>query len=130
MIAFVGIGATRGAPAAEIGALVDAALAEAGLPPAAVRCAATLDAKRAEPGVLTAVGERGWELVAYSAATLAAVQVPRPSAFVQARTGAPSVAEAAALHAARTLGGGPAELVVGKRRSAHATVAVARMTEP
>jgi nicotinate-nucleotide--dimethylbenzimidazole phosphoribosyltransferase len=48
--------------------------------------------------------------------------VPNPSPAVADQTGTPSVAEAAALLAA----GAGGELVLAKRRSAHATVAVAR----
>lgn len=115
----VGIGASRGAGSDEIGALVDAALADAGLSPLAVHTAATVEAKADEQGLLAAVAHRGWRLTCLPAERLAATAVPTPSEVVRAAVGTPSVAEAAALH----LGG---ELVVAKRRSATATVAVAR----
>ena len=60
----------------------------------------------------------------YAAAALAAVEVPTPSDVVARHVGTPSVAEAAALLAAH------GELVVTKRRSAHATCAVAKEPEP
>ncbi|MFC3999260.1 cobalamin biosynthesis protein [Nocardiopsis sediminis] len=122
----MGVGARRGVTAAEVGALIDAVLAGAGLSPARVRAVATADAKADEAGILAAARERGWPVVAYPAAALAAVDVPHPGERVRAATGTPSVAEAAALHCAAEAGGGGADLVAGKRASARATVAVAR----
>ena len=116
----VGVGTRRGTPAEEIGALVDAALAGEGLSPGAVRHLATVDARAAEPGIVAAAAARGWPVVAHPAVDLAAVAVKNPSAMASSRLRTPSVAEAAALF------GGPAELVVPKRKSAAATVAVAR----
>ena len=96
----VGIGASRGVPAAEVTALIDAALADAGLSPRSVRQAATVDLKADEAGLLAAVQARDWPLAVYPAAALATVPVPNPSEVVRAATGTPSVAEAAALLAA------------------------------
>ena len=118
----VGLGASRGVPAAEVGALIDQALTEARLSPRSVRAAATVDLKQDEAGLLAAAGERGWPLVTFAAADLAAVPVPHPSETVRAAVGTPSVAEAAALLAAR------GDLVVPKRTTAHATLAIARST--
>ncbi|ACY96900.1 precorrin-3B C(17)-methyltransferase [Thermomonospora curvata] len=123
----VGVGAVRGVSAAEVGALIDRALDEAGLSPASVRCVATIDLKADEEGIIAAARERGWPVRTYPAATLAQVAVPNPAEVVRAEVGTPSVAEAAALHAARRCGR-DAELVVPKRKSAAATVAVARLT--
>jgi cobalt-precorrin 5A hydrolase/precorrin-3B C17-methyltransferase len=122
----VGVGASRGVEAGEVGALVDLALAEAGLSPLSVTAVATVAAKAGEAGLVEAVAARGWPLVTHPAEVLAEVAVPSPSAVVQAAVGTPSVAEAAAL-----VGGG--ELLVPKRtlpglgRPAMATVAVARL---
>jgi cobalt-precorrin 5A hydrolase / cobalt-factor III methyltransferase / precorrin-3B C17-methyltransferase len=123
----VGVGASRGVTAAEAGALIDDALTSAGLSPRSVRLAATVDLKADEEGLLEAVRRHNWQLAFFPAADLAAVPVPNPSETVRSATGTPSVAEAAALLAAR----GPASpdgdgLVVTKRASARATVAVAR----
>jgi cobalt-precorrin 5A hydrolase / cobalt-factor III methyltransferase / precorrin-3B C17-methyltransferase len=117
----VGVGCSRDAPAAEIGELIDLALAEAGLAGASVTGVASVDAKRNESGLLRAAGERGWPLRFHTSQTLARVDVPNPSAAVARAVGTPSVAEAAAL------AGGPATLVVAKRKSERATVAVARL---
>lgn len=115
----IGIGSSRGADAAEVGRLIDTALAEAGLSPAAVHTAATVDLKADEPGINDACAARGWPIVHLPADRLAAIDVPNPSAVVRAAVGTASVAEAAALH----LGG---ELLVPKQRSTMATVAIAR----
>jgi cobalt-precorrin 5A hydrolase/precorrin-3B C17-methyltransferase len=57
---------------------------------------------------------------------LAGLDVPNPSAVVEAEVGTPSVAEAAALAAAGT----GAELVVTKRKGASVTIAIARRAQP
>ncbi|MFL4903339.1 precorrin-3B C(17)-methyltransferase [Streptomyces sp. MMS24-I2-30] len=119
----VGVGASRGVPAEEVLELVGDALRDAGLSAASVAALATVDAKAGEPGVVAAAERLGVPLVTYSAARLARVEVPNPSAAPLAAVGTPSVAEAAAL-----LGGG--ELLVPKRKSAArpagATCAVVR----
>ncbi|MDX6206387.1 MAG: cobalt-precorrin hydrolase / cobalt-factor methyltransferase / precorrin-3B [Frankiales bacterium] len=118
----LGIGASRNAPAAEIEQLVSEVLRSAGLSVASVFAVATAQAKADEAGILEVCAGHGWSLTSYAADLLAEVAVPNPSAVVLAAVGTPSVAEASAL-----LHAGPgAELVVGKRASAMATVAVAR----
>ena len=116
----VGVGCSRGAPAEEILDLIDTALADAALAPASVATLASVDAKRDEPGLAAAARARGWPLRFHPAGELAVVPVPNPSAAAAHAVGTPSVAEAAALAAGR------AELVVPKRKTARATVAVAR----
>ena len=122
----VGVGASRGVPADEVRDLIDDALRTAGLAPESVRAVATVDVKADEVGILAVARERGWPLLTYPAADLAGVPVPHPSETVRAAVGTPSVAEAAALLAARQAGR-DAELVVAKRVAPHATVAVARL---
>lgn len=168
----VGVGAARGVSAAEVGELIDAALADVGLSPLSVRCLATAEVKADEAGILEAARERGWPVVAYPAGLLARIPVPNPSDVVAAEVGTPSVAEAAALAGAvapaeaaalagaadrayplespapqgdkplqtgqliktfegltgdrKITGPGAAQLVVEKRKSPMATVAVAR----
>jgi cobalt-precorrin 5A hydrolase/precorrin-3B C17-methyltransferase len=116
----VGIGGSSGVPADEVLGLIRAALAGAGLAAGSVARLATVEAKAAEPGIVAAAAEFGVPLVTYPAGRLAAVPVPHPSEVVRAAVGTPSVAEAAAL------AGTGAELVVPKRKSGRATVAVAR----
>ncbi|MET9764025.1 precorrin-3B C(17)-methyltransferase [Streptomyces sp. NPDC006372] len=119
----VGVGASKGAPAGEVLALVEGALREAGLSAASVAELATVDAKAGEPGIVEAARRLGVPLVTYSAGELAGVDVPNPSEAPLAAVGTPSVAEAAAL-----VRGG--ELLVPKRKSgaspAMATCAVVR----
>lgn len=116
----VGVGASRGVAAEEVGGLVDETLAAPGLSPLSVTRLATADVKADEAGIVAAASARGWPLVTHPAERLSAVEVPHPSETVRAAVGTPSVAEAAAL-----VSGG--ELVVPKRKSANATVAVARL---
>jgi cobalt-precorrin 5A hydrolase/precorrin-3B C17-methyltransferase len=116
----VGCGASRGAPSAEIGKLIDDTLADLGVSPQSVRYIASADLKADEPGLRAAAAERGWRLVTFPVERLKAVPVPNPSEVVRRAVGTPSVAEAAAL------ADPGATLLAAKRASAHATVAVAR----
>ena len=111
----VGVGARSGVGADEVLTAVDAVLPAGSTD---VRLA-TLAARAAEPGLVSAAAARGWALTGHSATDLAQVPVPSPSALAAGRVGTPSVAEAAAL-----LGGG--ELLVGKTVVGRVTVAVAR----
>jgi cobalt-precorrin 5A hydrolase/precorrin-3B C17-methyltransferase len=115
----VGVGSSRGVSAEEVLALVDGALQGAGLSASSVATLATVDAKASEAGIVEAAARRGWPLATYPASLLAVVDVPNPGAAALSAVGTPSVAEAAALVEGT-------ELVVPKRRSAGATVAVAR----
>ncbi|MER5636607.1 Rv2231c family pyridoxal phosphate-dependent protein CobC [Kitasatospora sp. NPDC002227] len=114
----VGLGARRGVGAVEVLALLDSALAEAGLSRKAVAFLATLDRRTSEPGLCEAARALGVPLRGLPAEALAAVPVPHPSPAARAAVGTPSVAEAAAL----APGGA---LLVPKRASARATVAIA-----
>jgi cobalamin biosynthesis protein CbiG len=118
----VGAGCSLGCSADELLELIDAALADAGRSPADVQALATVDRRANEPGVREAARRRGWPLLTHTAEALGAVAVPTPSAVVAAHVGTPSVAEAAALLSARA-----GTLLVAKRRSAHATCAVAEV---
>jgi cobalt-precorrin 5A hydrolase/precorrin-3B C17-methyltransferase len=123
----IGVGASRGAPAEQIAALIDAGLAEAGVAVESVRALATVDLKAGEPGIVEVAQRHGWPLLTFTAGELSAVPVPNPSEVVRAAVGTPSVAEAAALVAARAAGR-DAALVLPKRAGAMATVAIARLT--
>jgi cobalt-precorrin 5A hydrolase / precorrin-3B C17-methyltransferase len=91
-----------------------------------VRAYASVDLKAGEPGILAAIAPA--PLRTYPAGALAGVTVPNPSEVVRAEVGTPSVAEAAALHAAAELGAGAAvELVAEKTKGANVTVAAARI---
>ncbi len=128
----IGVGASTGADAEALAALVETTLGEAGLDGAAVGEVATLDRKATEPAVVAVGAGRGVGLRTFTAGALAGVvaagRVPHPSRVVEAAVGTASVAEAAALLAA----GPGATLVAGKQVSAtrDATVAVARRARP
>jgi cobalt-precorrin 5A hydrolase/precorrin-3B C17-methyltransferase len=118
----VGVGASTDSPGDAAIALLDAALAEHGLARESLACVATID-RRADDPVVT---ELKLPVRSFTAGVLATVDVPNPSAVVQAEVGTPSVAEAAALLAA----GPGAELVVTKQVGTTATLAIARRRQP
>ena len=143
----LGVGSSGGADPDGLRQLVIETLEEAGLAVDAVGCVATLDRKAKEPAIVELVAELsgdgaprwsgpigrqfrgvdgGVSLRAFPAEVLAPMAVPNPSPVVEEAVGTPSVAEAAALAAA----GPGAALVIEKRRSAEATVAVARRVRP
>jgi cobalamin biosynthesis protein CbiG len=114
----IGAGCSLGCPPAELAALVESALA--GLSGAVVGVA-TVDRRAQEPCMLALAAAHRVTLRTHASASLAAVEVATPSDVVARHVGTPSVAEAAAL-----LSAGPgARLAVPKRRSAHATCAIA-----
>jgi ferredoxin len=93
--------------------------------PAAITAFGTIDRRRDEPGLLAVIRAHRAPLYCYSAAELDAVDVPHPSEPVRGYVGTRSVAEAAALLAARELGGG--SLIVPKQRGEQVTIAVAAL---
>jgi cobalamin biosynthesis protein CbiG len=97
-------------------ALVDAALAPLG---GTVVAVASVDRRAGEPCMTALAARYGVALRTFAAAELERVPVPTPSETVRAHVGTPSVAEAAAVLAAR------GHLIVPKRRSPHATCAIA-----
>jgi cobalt-precorrin 5A hydrolase / precorrin-3B C17-methyltransferase len=115
-----GVGASRGVSGDEVLGLLGEALAVGGLAQGSVTELATVDAKAREDGIVEAARTGGWPLAAYPAERLAAVPVPNPGDAALAAVGTPSVAEAAALVSGDVL-------VVPKRKSAMATVALARI---
>ncbi len=124
----LGIGCRGGCSAAEIAALVDATLAEAGLMPGAVAAVASIELKRTEPGILAVAAAFGVPARFFAAARLLAEtsRLSERSAAAFRATGCWGVAEAAALAAC----GSDGVLLVPKRRSRRATCAVARGSAP
>lgn len=117
----VGIGCSRGAPADEIEALLQAALAEAGVSQYALHALATIDLKRDEAGIGAVARLHNVPVHYFAAAQLAAVDVPNPSSVVATAVGTPGVCEPAAMLAAAAT-----ELLLPKRKSTHVTLALAR----
>jgi cobalt-precorrin 5A hydrolase/precorrin-3B C17-methyltransferase len=128
----LGVGSSSGADPEALHRLAVETLAEAGLSIDAVGCIATVDRKADEAAIVELAAALGVPLRTFPADVLATVAVPNPSDVVEAAVGTPSVAEAAALAAAGAMGNNPSAptLVVEKRRSAEATVAVARRAGP
>jgi len=119
-----GIGAERGVAAAEIIALITETLATQSLAPASLAALATLDLKSDEAAFHTAAEHFGVPLCLFTAGELSAerARLHNPSAIVEAETGTPGVAEAAALKAGT--------LLVPKRKSRRATCAIGRAAAP
>lgn len=122
MIVTIGIGCKRDAAPDAVLELVHATLAEAGLSPGAIACIATIDRKKDEAAIDRIAAQLGVPVRFFPADALAAeTRIMRPSKDVAAMVETESVAEAAALLAA----GPGATLIVPKRKSAHATCAIA-----
>ena len=115
-----GVGCSRGADAAEILALLDSALDEAGLSRKSVTALHSIDLKSDEAGLIEAARSLNVPLRFYAAGELSVYEVPNPSEVVADATGTPSVAEASVLAAG-------AALVLEKRKSQNATVALGRL---
>jgi cobalamin biosynthesis protein CbiG len=113
----LGVGVEPGTPPAHLADAV-AALGEV-----TIAVVATIDRRLGEPSVHALADGR--MLLAYTTEALDAVDVPNPSAVVRRLTGTGSVAEAAAILAARATGGAGV-LVVEKQRGTGVTVALAR----
>jgi len=94
----LGIGCRRGVSAEAVAQAVEKALAHGGLDIQAVKCAASIDIKREEPGLLAYCREAGIPIRFYSAGTLMAVEGDfTASEFVKKTTGADNVCERAAM---------------------------------
>ncbi len=107
-----GVGCRRGAPAPDIEAAIMAALARANITTAALDVIATIESKRAEAGIRETAEKLGISVVVVAESDFKAAggRTETYSERVLALTGAPSVAEAAALAAA-----GPAAHLIGPR---------------
>jgi cobalt-precorrin 5A hydrolase / precorrin-3B C17-methyltransferase len=116
----VGVGCSRGAGKDEIVGLIEASLHDAGLSPDSVATIASIDVKRDEAGLLEAAGRLAVPVRFFPAEDLSKANVPNPSEVVRGAVGTPSVAEAAVVSSG-------AELVVEKRKSVNATVAIGRL---
>jgi cobalt-precorrin 5A hydrolase len=119
-----GMGCHKGTPASEILDFLRESFRQAGLSLLALKALATIAVKKDEPGLKEAARRLNVELLWFTAEELEKVPVPTPSAQAARHVGAKSVSEAAALMATR------GELLVPKRKSANATVAVARVVSP
>lgn len=122
-----GLGCVRGCAQVTLGALLDEALRSAARSETPLSAIASIDLKRNEPGLLDLGAARGIPCAFYSAAELLRYddRLSARSEVVYRETGCYGVAEAAALAHAERLANGPAELLLPKRKTAGATVALA-----
>ena len=102
--------------------LLRGALANGELAEASIALIATAEVKGDEPGILVVADALNVPITCFAAESLAAVAVPNPSVVVARHVQTASVCEAAAMLAARA-----PRLLVTKRKSAQATVAIARI---
>ncbi len=117
----LGLGCRRGAPVERIRQAVEQVMTGHKIHPKAVKCAASIDLKRDEEGLLAYCAERGWPVSFYSADQLAALEGDfTPSERVLRVTGVDNVCERAAMV-------GADRLVV--RKTAHNGVTVALAEE-
>ena len=121
----LGLGCARGCSVDEVMDLVMSGLSAANINAATIFCAVSLDLKADEPAMHAVAAILGVPFRVFDAATLAA-ETPRlanPSDVVFAEVGVHGVCEAASLAAA-----GPAgKLVIEKRKSTNATMALAQI---
>jgi len=124
----LGIGASRGCPPAELARLAARSLREAGLAAPAVACVASIDLKLDESAVTELASRLGVPARYFTAKQLLreTPRLAKPSAAAFRATGCYGVAEGAALAAA----GRQSALAASKRKSRHATCAVARAPQP
>ena len=116
-----GIGCRKGAEASEIDKLFLDSLAEAGLSPLSVRNLATITEKRGEPGIKRFAKAHGLKVEYISAERLLAAPTPSGKSGKAFETmGVHGVCEPAAL-----LSAGAGTLLVPKKKSRHATIALA-----
>lgn len=120
-----GIGSRKGVAAAEVVALVDRALAEAGLDRAMLSALATIAAKAQEPGIAAAAAELGLPLLQVAPSDAAACWPDGAAGrLALQKFGVGSVSEASALAAA----GEGSALMRPRIKSARVTCALARST--
>ena len=117
-----GIGCNRDTGKQEILDLVRQVLADNKLSINSLRTLATIDLKANEPGLVGAAADLGLPLAVYSKEQLREVDgIATPSRIVEKHVGVSNVCEAAAI-----LATGRGTLIVSKRKSVNATVAIAR----
>ena len=121
----VGVGCNRGTDSNEILHLVQSVFRSENLSLMSIRNLSSVDLKSDEPGILDAAHILGRPVIFFSREQIETVTVPNPSGMVEKHLGVQSVCEATALLSAKTT-----KLIVSKRKSLNATLAVARANSP
>ena len=127
MTLVVGLGYQRGCDVHTLRGLFDAALAEGGIERRRITALASIDLKQDEPGLLALATMLDLPLQCFSAAQLTAFEdrLSHKSEVAFAHTGCYGIAESAALALAEHLTGGPARLLITRKKTAQATFALA-----
>jgi cobalt-precorrin 5A hydrolase len=127
MTLVVGLGCQRGCALQALLDLLDAALAEGGIERHRITALASIDRKQDEPGLLALAQVLNLPLQCFSAAQLAVYdgRLSHRSAVAFAHTGCYGIAESAALALAEQLSGASARLLISRKKSARATLALA-----
>ena len=123
-----GLGCRRECSLEELLSLLDNTLAEHGSSTAELTALASSDHKADEPGLQQLAAHLNLPIHFLPAEVLTGYheRLSQTSAIAQRVTGSPSVAEASALALVEQLSDRPARLWITKRKSANATMAVAR----
>lgn len=121
----VGLGCNRGTGSDEILSLIKAVFENEGLSLLSIRNLSSIDIKSDEPGILEAARVLGRPVEFYSKEEIENIDVPNPSSVVAAHIGVLSVCEATALLSARSR-----KVLIEKKKSRNATLAVARVAFP
>ncbi|UII73849.1 cobalamin biosynthesis protein [Pseudomonas sp. HN11] len=127
MTLVVGLGCQRGCNSHALLALIDTALAEGGIERSQITALASIDRKRDEPGLLAVAALLKLPLQCFSVERLAVYtdRLSHKSDIAFAHTGCYGIAESAALALAEQLANAPARLLITRKKTAHATFALA-----
>ncbi len=115
----IGVGCNRGTTKEEMESMLLQTLQRLRLSERSVRNLATIDIKQNEQGLVALSQERGWPIVAYTAAELNQIVLPHPSKTVYHYVGAWGVCEPAA-----RLSSGAKDWVLEKLKSGNVTISV------
>ena len=126
-ILVVGLGCRRGCSAAMLQTLLEQSLLPHRIELSAIKGLASIDGKRAEPGLLALAQRLNLPLAFFSATELAPyeVKLSHRSSLAFEQTGCYGVAESAALALAEQLGKTRANLVISRQKHPMATFALA-----
>ncbi|TFY90925.1 cobalamin biosynthesis protein CobE [Pseudomonas nabeulensis] len=127
MTLVAGLGCQRGCDVHTLLDLIDAALAEGGIPRDRITALASIDLKKDEPGMLALAEVLGLPLRCFNASQLSVYEdrLSHKSEIAFTHTGCHGIAESAALALAEQLTGSKARLLITRQKTAQATFALA-----
>ena len=127
MTLVVGLGCQRGCDVRTLLELLDSALAEGGIERQRITALASIDRKQAEPGLVALAHLLSLPLQCFSAEQLAGFEhrLSHKSDVAFSHTGCYGIAESAALALAEQLAHGPAHLLITRKKTIQATLALA-----